>query len=54
MMMLMMKIGGSWLPVVWCPHGQQCYGTDDDVDDEDWRKLVAGCVVPPRPAMLRD
>ena len=33
MMMLMMKIGGSWLPVVWCPHGQQCYGTNDDDGD---------------------
>ena len=33
---------------MWCPHGQQDCGAAavaaaaDDVDDEDWRKLVAG------------
>ena len=29
------KVGGSFLPVERCPHGQQDCGTDDDDDDND-------------------
>ena len=35
MVVMMMNVGGSWLPVVWCPYGQKDCGTDADDDDED-------------------